>query len=327
MLTATLLSLLVAQSPSLSQGRSMARQLAEGQPSEIWRDAAPALRAQFGSPRAFSDFVGRLRGMGEVVRVIAETMGPKNGFTLYRRTVAVSNWARGFEVEMLLDQAGHLAGLSAAPAAKEAPTIYGRYATKTTLRLPFQGTWYVLWGGRKYEDNLHTPVPDMRFALDLLVAPNGTGGGSCKGACRANDEYYAWNQPVLAPADGTVVRVEQGVVDNEPNRPRPGNIFGNYIVVDHGNDEYSLLAHLQKGSASVQPGDKVVAGQQLARVGNSGMSTEPHIHFQLMDEPDYQMAHGLPAQFSAYTANDRVVRRGEPARTEQISQAKVEATN
>lgn len=327
MITGALISLLLTQSPSLSQGRSMAKQLAEGQPSEIWREAAPPLRAQFKTQQAFAAFVARLRKMGDVVRVIAETMGPKDGYTLYRRTVAVSNWARGFEVEMLLDQAGHLASVSAAPAAKEAPTIYGRYVTQTRLRLPFEGTWYVLWGGRRYEDNLHTPVPDMRFALDLLVAPNGTGGGSCKSPCRANDDYYAWSQPVRAPADGTVVRLEDGVVDNEPNQPRGGNIFGNYVVVDHGNGEYSLLGHLQKGSAAVQVGDRVTAGQQLARVGSSGMSTEPHIHYQLMDEPDYQVAHGLPAQFTTYTANDRVVRRGEPARTEQISQAKVEATN
>jgi murein DD-endopeptidase MepM/ murein hydrolase activator NlpD len=131
---------------------------------------------------------------------------------------------------------------------------------------------------------------------------------------------------MLAPADGVVVAVENAIPDNVPNQPRPGVLYGNTVVIDHGTGEYSLLGHLQKGSVSVKPGERVVAGQQVARCGNSGMSTEPHLHYQLMDDAEWTKAQGLPAQFRGFLANGRFVERGEPMRTQVISHLAVEAS-
>ena len=72
-------------------------------------------------------------------------------------------------------------------------------------------------------------------------------------------------------------------------------------------------------------GDPVVAGEVIARCGNSGMSTEPHLHYQLMDDEDWKRAYGLPAQFLGYVANGRTVQRGEPRRTEVITPLAIEA--
>ncbi len=324
MLTSALISLFITQTPSLSDGRTIAKQLAEGRAAQVWRGGAKELRAQFKTQASFAAFVERLQALGGEVRVIAEGMEQRGALTVYRRTVAVENWARGFEVELSLDARGRLAGVLAQPVTKEAPTIYGRYATRARLRLPIEGQWTVLWGGRSWADNRHSGVSDMRYALDLLVREQGS---SSAGDGTKNEQYYAWGRPVLAPGDGVVVFAEGQVADNEPNRPRGGNLYGNYVVVDHQNGEYSLLAHLRQGSLEVRVGDAVTAGQVLGRVGNSGMSTEPHVHYQLMDDADWRLAHGLPAQFRSYLSGTRLVTKGEPRREELVTSVPVEATN
>jgi len=76
-----------------------------------------------------------------------------------------------------------------------------------------------------------------------------------------------------------------------------GRVVGNHIVIDMGDHRYAMYAHLQRHSAMVRPGDRVVAGQQIARCGNSGNSTEPHLHFQIMDRSRPTFAAGLPFEF------------------------------
>ena len=74
-------------------------------------------------------------------------------------------------------------------------------------------------------------------------------------------------------------------------------MLGNHVVLDLGGGVYAALAHLRRGSLRVRPGDRVAPGQQLAECGNSGNSTEPHLHFQLMDHPSVLLAAGLPLRF------------------------------
>ena len=73
-----------------------------------------------------------------------------------------------------------------------------------------------------------------------------------------------------------------------------GCVVGNHVVLDLGDGTYALYAHVQRGSLSVRAGDKVTAGEQVGRCGNSGNSTEPHVHFQLMDHPDPDIGRGVP---------------------------------
>ena len=115
------------------------------------------------------------------------------------------------------------------------------------------------------------------------------------------DVTFAWRQPVYAPSDGTVVACSDGTPDRERISmlrdlirllvfpPQPGSPFsaygGNYVVLECG-DVYPLLAHLRCGSVRVKVGDRVSVGQQLAEVGNSGSSLQPHLHFQVMSDED-----------------------------------------
>lgn len=321
--TTALLSLALAQAPSLKEARTLAEDIYAGKTARVWQWSSPALKAQVRNEAGLLALMnGARNGLGAEVRVITEAMVDRDGGTLYRRVSAVTNWARGMELELAFDATGDFIGLTARPAVKDAPTIAGLHKTQASLRLPFDDTWFVLWGGRKYDDNRHTPVPDMRYAMDVFIVK---GSGTASGQGTRNEDYYAWGQPMLAPADGVVVAVENGSPDNEPNHPRPGVLYGNSVVIDHGTGEFSLLGHLQKGSVTVRPGQRVVAGQQVARCGNSGMSTEPHLHYQLMDGPDWKKAQGLPAQFQGFLANGRHVERGEPMRSQVISHAEVAA--
>ena len=94
----------------------------------------------------------------------------------------------------------------------------------------------------------------------------------------------------------------------------PGRILGNHLVLDLGDGVYAALAHLRRGSLQVRPGDRVAAGQQLAACGNSGISTEPHLHFQLMDHPSVLLAAGLPLGFG---------QAGLPGNLEALTSAQV----
>ncbi|MFF7179723.1 peptidoglycan DD-metalloendopeptidase family protein [Streptomyces sp. NPDC008121] len=129
---------------------------------------------------------------------------------------------------------------------------------------------------------------------------------------RRTTDFPAFGAPLLAVADATVVHAEDGQRDHLSRNSLPAVVYlmlvesvvrvlagarrvtGNHIVLDLGDGTYAMYAHLRRGSLTVAAGDRVTAGQELARCGNSGNSTEPHVHFQLMDGPDLDTARGVP---------------------------------
>ena len=80
-------------------------------------------------------------------------------------------------------------------------------------------------------------------------------------------------------------------------RNRRRGTEGNYVILDHGNSEYSVLVHLKKGSVRIKKGDKVKRGDIIAQVGQSGLSTEPHLHYEVVSSPDPFKQRGLPVVF------------------------------
>ncbi len=152
----------------------------------------------------------------------------------------------------------------------------------------------------------------QRFAIDFeKLSDSGT---IFSGEKTKRESYPAFGVPVLAVADGVVVETRSGLPEQVPGELPKGATLetatGNHVVVDIGNGRFTLYAHLQPGSLVVKKGDRVRQGQVLGLLGNSGNSSAPHLHFQVMDAPSPLRANGLPFVFSSFEG-EGVVTDGE----------------
>ncbi|CAA9363328.1 MAG: Peptidase, M23/M37 family [uncultured Gemmatimonadetes bacterium] len=317
-----------AAQPELAPGRELTETFYAGRTGEIWERMAPVMRNALGSPDALAAFRARVEaGLGTETAVEAEAVTPMGGTRVYRRRARFTRAPGLVLVEWVVTADGQVAGFRIAPDQQApqppAPSEHLERRTRADLRLPFDGEFFVVWGGRTVEQNYHAAHPSQRFAYDLLVVRDGathTGDG------RRNEQYHCFGQPILAPADGRVVLAVDGIADNVPGQMNAPQVAGNQVVVDHGTGEFSLLAHLRSGSVAVRPGDRVTRGQRLGECGNSGNSSEPHLHYQLQDGPELGASAALPAQFTDYLADGGPVARGEPVRGQSIRPAPAAGT-
>lgn len=155
--------------------------------------------------------------------------------------------------------------------------------TKTEFQFPMKGEWFVFWGGNDVMSNYHYEHETQRYALDIVRTQEGF---SYNGDPKVNASYYAFGEPLYAAADGTVVEIKNDIPDNTPGVMNPEEPAGNYVVIDHGNGEHSITGHIKEGSVAVKKGDKVKQGDLIGELGNSGNSSEAHLHFQVSDGPD-----------------------------------------
>ncbi|MDH3692973.1 MAG: M23 family metallopeptidase [Gammaproteobacteria bacterium] len=182
---------------------------------------------------------------------------------------------------------------------------------------PLTGESFIAVGGRERKQNpAHILVPDQRFAIDIVaLAPGSKSPDADKlvdnivsgkittykdSDPKVNASHYCFGRPIVAPGDGTVVDVLDGVHVNIPGERNKKDIPGNYVVIEHGNGEFSMLAHFRNGSVRVQKKQKVLAGDPLGECGNSGHSNLPHLHYHLQNTPRWLDGEGLPAQFQHY---------------------------
>lgn len=166
--------------------------------------------------------------------------------------------------------------------------------TNMTYALPFKEEWFVFWGGDDVVTNYHAEYEVQRHAYDFFIIKDGY---SYAGDPTKNENYFAFGKPLLAPADGVVVSVVNDIPDNEPvgvmNEQQP---VGNVVVIDHGG-EFSILAHLKQGSTTVKVDDLVKQGDVIGLAGNSGNSSEAHLHFQVSDGADLFSSKSLDIQW------------------------------
>ena len=198
------------------------------------------------------------------------------------------------------------------------------WAQTAEYRLPITGKWDVSWGGPEPEQNLfHRNVSNQRFAYDLVTRD--ASGGLYAGDGARNEDYYGFDRPVVAAADGLVVEAIDGVHDCAPGITNTFSIVGNCVVIEHASREYSLTAHLRQGSVVVRKGDRVKAGDMVGRCGNSGNSSGPHIHFHVMDRPEMELGRGQEVEFSdlriVRDGKEMHLQRGEPVRGDRVSNA------
>lgn len=180
------------------------------------------------------------------------------------------------------------------------------YDLKNKYILPFSGKWTVVNGGVD-KALLHGGNASQRFAYDFIILDDE--GKSFLGDERSVGSYYCYGKDVLAPADGTVVHLRDNhrdsYVDGKKAYCDAGTLVGNVIVIRHDGDEHSLIAHLMPRSAVVRAGDKVKQGDIVAKCGNSGNTSQPHIHFQLQKGRSFFLSPGLPIAFTGITARPK----------------------
>ena len=178
------------------------------------------------------------------------------------------------------------------------------FQQRTALIFPFRGPGIisqsgVLGGGHRNRSG--------GFAIDALGLDPGYAPMARPGSDRPQD-YAGWGRPILAPAAGLVVMARNDRPDQPkdgesnpayyaPEYPNGGDV-GNHVVIDHGQSEFSLIAHMRMGSVRVRAGDRVAQGQQVGELGNSGDTSGPHVHYQLQDGARWEYADGLPMRFT-----------------------------
>lgn len=217
------------------------------------------------------------------------------------------------------------------------------------IEVPVTGRWRGLNSPASKVPS-HTHALAQTYALDITHEPPGTSPRTMDWLwppMRRPQEFPSFGQPVLAPFDGVVVAAHSTSRDHltrlSPlglivmliesfvrSAGTPRHLLGNHVLLRAEADGsaggaaaggtpdgsvVAVLAHLRRGSVQVVRGERVTAGQQIAECGNSGNSSDPHVHFQLMDGTDITTAHGLPFEWE-YISDDGAPRRGVPANEE-----------
>lgn len=191
-----------------------------------------------------------------------------------------------------------------------------RFKQQAKLAFPFHGMWYVCAGN----GGQFTHSGNSAYAWDFIVLDENR--RAYRGIGSDNEDYYSFSLPVLAPAAGYVVKVVSSVPDNSPPTCNWEQSWGNYVLIEHGNNEFSEISHFRQFSIVVQEGDRVVTGQLLGYCGNSGLSQGPHIHYQLQNASSLGSA-TEPAKFHNYIIHNGpkriTVKEGVPQEGEFVS--------
>ena len=169
--------------------------------------------------------------------------------------------------------------------------------------LPFYGVWNINQG----QDGRHTHRDEWKHAWDFVI--NDDKGMEFEGDGTQLSDYYCFNKPVLAPADGWIEDVVDMIDDNEPGEFNLDQNWGNLIIIKHAEGLYSKLCHLKKESILYPRGTFVYKGQVIAYAGNSGRSPIPHLHFQFQSTA-FVGSKTLKYPFSQYVvSNDNFLLR------------------
>lgn len=199
------------------------------------------------------------------------------------------------------------------------PINFTPYETKGDYAFPLKGDLCV----NNLPMNLtqHRMALSQEFAFDVMAAgpiENGHGPFVRGADAQKLSDYPIYQREVLAAGDGIVAEVGTAFPESLMSNPSEFSekrfrelgedliekigylnyVSGNYIVIDHENGEFSFYGHLSENTIRVKPGDRVSKGDAIAAVGNTGHSSEPHLHFQLMDAKDFLTANGLPVMFT-----------------------------
>lgn len=219
-----------------------------------------------------------------------------------------------FSVNISLDNNAKINGLFVKPFQESNLPKLER--NKTELILPFKKEWTVFWGGDTKELNYHIDSEAQKNAFDIVITDET--GKSFKSDGKTNEDYYAFGKELIAPCDAEVVLVVDGIKDNKPGEFNPIYIPGNTVILKTVNDEYLFFAHFKQNTIVVKQGQKVKQGELLGLCGNSGNSSEAHLHFHIQNTEDLNKATGAKSYFSEIFVNGELKRNYSPIKGEKI---------
>ncbi|WP_299333587.1 peptidoglycan DD-metalloendopeptidase family protein [uncultured Psychroserpens sp.] len=202
---------------------------------------------------------------------------------------------------LYLDNSDKIGGLLVTPHKPNDLPIIERNTTK--MILPFKEEWFVFWGGTTVAQNYHVAYEDQQYAYDILMVKDGS---SYSGDPKKNENYYVFGKDIIAPCDAKVVKVITGVKDNIPGELNPEQLTGNTIVLQTEAEEYILFAHLKENSILVKEGQMIKQGDVMGQCGNSGNTTEAHLHLSLQNAVDMNISTGGKIYFDKILVNGKI---------------------
>jgi Peptidase family M23 len=191
------------------------------------------------------------------------------------------------------------------------------------ISLPFAGLWLARNSPARRVPSHGTDLLGERYAIDFIGVDHRRRTADRRDwrtflATEPAERFFAYGRPILAPADGIVVDLHDGEIDHVGRRSQltlvpyalgqlgrlrqgVGAIAGNYLIIAlRDSGAFVALVHLRAGSFRVAIDEEVTTGKAIADCGNSGNSTQPHVHVQVMDSPDLSIARGVPMAFRRF---------------------------
>jgi murein DD-endopeptidase MepM/ murein hydrolase activator NlpD len=308
----------VMSAAAKTRAKQLYEYLIKGQSAQLYAAFSPDMKKNSSEAKVVTVSRQITTKLGTPGEVIGESFlpGMLQPATIYSRVTKYSKGQVPVMVGLAVNEQGQLDTMQINPVQDPPKDSYANYIDRTKLHLPFEGTWLVTQGGRRVFENAYAASDDDRYGVSFVFLKDGMPFDSDG---KQNEDYYCWNQPVLAPAAGTVVQTVNNVPDHPPGNGGETVTRGNYVVISHGNSEFSLLPYLKSGSLKVRNGQRVNAGDQVAQCGNSGSSVVPHLEYRLQNTRGFPLPQSLPAQFVEYLADGKDVASGEPLRGQNIA--------
>lgn len=256
-----------------------------------------------------------------IVATFASNFGSIKEFQFLQQQGQVETYLTIFEkgkqkTQLVLNESNQIIGLLFQP--YDDPTETALFDRNTTpLQLPFKGEWFTFWGGDNKAINYHVTNKTQRGAFDFVIR-NKRGQSFEKSGTR-NEDYFAFGKPLYAVCDATVHKVITGIKDNKPGEMNASQPTGNTVILKTKNEEFIVYAHFEEGTIQVKEGDYVKKGQKLGACGNSGNSSEPHLHLHIQDSDNMLDAFGAKTFFEKIIVNGEVKEDYSPVQGDFIS--------
>lgn len=266
------------------------------QADSVYNLFAPEMKDAIPIDKTQAMVAGLKHQLGDIVSI---------DFIRYQSTVGIykTKFNSGtVAMNISINEAMKIDGLFFKPYIPDTIPVMERNTTK--LILPFEREWDVFWGGDTKENNYHVAVQSQKNAFDFLIQDKT--GKSFKNNGQSNEDFYCFGENILSPCDAEAVMVIDGVKDNIPGEMNSFFATGNTVVLKTKNNEYIYLCHFKKHTIRVKEGQQVKQGKLLGLCGNSGNSSEAHLHFHLQNVENMNIATGMKCYF------DNILVNGEP---------------